>query len=156
MTTALRTPELDAPPLRRYGLPELVFGASPAANTDFTAALSGSFYGRLISVFFNFATDATVADREVVLAYETGAGQRFFVNGAPVEVTASDDVDYCFSSFHDEAVWPVDDSIIVPLAPILLRPTDVFRIHLVNGQTADALTTIRYVWERFYSDVELV
>ena len=73
--------------------------------------------------------------------------------GAPVTVAASTTIDYAFSAFQGQADWPEDASILVPLHPLLLRPTDNFRLHIVNVQAADQLSRIRFVWERFYSDV---
>jgi hypothetical protein len=147
----LRTPELDAPPLRRYGLPELVHAASPAAGADFSQAIGGAFYTRIISVFVKLVADANAASREVVVSYETAAGDRFGLAGINTTVTATNTGLYFFSAFQPEAVATVDGSALVPLSPIILAPTQVFKIHVVNIQVGDQLSQIRYVQERFYT-----
>lgn len=148
--SALAIPELDAPALIRFGGPELVYGAAPAAGADFSAEVEAGYFMRLISVFCRLVTDANVADRELVVECRDGQDQRFALFGAPVTVSASDTVDYAFSAYQPRAEWPVDDSIIVPLGPVLLVPSWDFRLHVVNVQAGDQLSRIRYMRERFY------
>lgn len=143
---------LDSPPLERYGLPEQRNGTSPAANTDYTKAIDGRYYARLITVFCRLVTDGNAANREVVLEYLDSGGNRFALSGASTTVPASSTYDYAFSAFQPEVVYPVDTSILVPLSPVLLGPTESFKLHLVNGQAGDQLSRIRYRWELFYSD----
>ena len=142
---------LDSPALVRYGLPSWEYGASPAANTDFVQVNEGRYYSRLISVFVRLVASATVASREVVVSIEDASSNRFCVDGINTTVTANQTADYSFSVFHPEAVATVDATALVPLSAILLRPTDQFKIHLVNGQAGDQLSRIRFVWERFFT-----
>lgn len=148
----LVAPVLDAPPLHRYGFPELVYGTSPAAAADFVQAIGGGFYVRLVSVFARLVTDANAGDRELVLEYRDGDDNRYALFGAPVEVTASSTNDYAFSAFQPRAEWPVDSSIIIPLGPQLLLPTHDFRLHIVGAQAGDQISRVRYVQECFYTD----
>lgn len=145
------TPALDSPPLARYGLPELVYGTSPAAGTDFSVALDGNFFVRLVAVYCKFVADANAASREVVVSYENQAGDRFALAGINTTVTANNTAYYAFSAFQPEAVATVDSSALVPLAPILLAPTQVWKLHVVNVQAGDQLSQIRWVRERFYT-----
>jgi hypothetical protein len=147
-----RTPALDSPPLERYGFPQLITGTSPAAGADFTYPITGRYYTRLVSCVVNLDTDSNAASREVVLQYLTAENQVYCTAGAPVTVSADSVYDYTFSVFQPEAVWPVNTGILVPLSPVIMRPTDKFRLHLVNAQATDALTGIRFLLERFYSD----
>lgn len=149
--SAFAAPLLDAPPLERYGLPEYVQGASPAAGADFVQALGGNYHVRLVSLFCRLVTSAVVAAREVVVEYRDAEDNRFALFGAPVTVSALDTVDYAFSVFQPRAEWSVDDSIIVPLGPVLLPPTYDFRVHVVNMDATDQLSRVRFVWERFYT-----
>lgn len=142
-------PLLDAPPLERYGIPSLEYGASPAAGADFSQSVEGQYYARLVSVFVRLVADANVASREVVVEYRDAGNNRYALAGINTTVTASNTADYYFSVFQPEAVATVDSSALVPLPAILLRPTDNFRIHIVNAQAGDQLSRIRYVWERF-------
>lgn len=149
--TELLIPSLDSFPVERRGLPELVYGDTPAANTDFSPTMDGRYYVRLIAVFCRLVTSATVASREVVVSFEDSAGNRFAVSGINTTVTASNTADYSFCVFHPEAVATVDSTALVPLAALILLPTHTFKIHLVNGQAADQLSRIRFVWEKFFT-----
>lgn len=147
-------PLLDSPPLLRYGLPELKSHAAPAAGTDFTYQLPGDFYVRLVSVYCKFVADGNAASREVVLQYLDAESNVFDVAGINTTVTATNTAFYSFSAFQPEAVATVDSSALVPLHPVILAPTQKFRLHVVNVQAGDALSLIRTNWERFYTTNE--
>lgn len=144
-------PTLDAPALERYGYPELVYGTSPAAGADFSVQFGGQFFQRIVSVVVKLVTDGTAANREVVVSYEDAGGNRFGLCGINATVAASSTAYYAFSAFQPEVVATVDSTALVPLHPLILRPTDVFKIHVVNIQATDQLSAIRYVQERFYT-----
>jgi hypothetical protein len=148
---SLDAPVLDAPVLVRYGIPELVYGAQPAAAADFVGTVDGSFYARLVSVFCRLVADANVASREVVVEYRNAADERFALAGAATTLTAGQTGDYFFSAFLSTDIFTVDGSALAPLPPLMLVPTFDFRIHVVNAQVGDQLSMIRYVQERFYT-----
>lgn len=148
--SSLVAPVLDSPPLRRYGPPELVFGANPAAGAHFAAEVGQGYWARLLSVHVRLVTDANVANRELVVEYRDVQDQRFALYGAPVTVPASDTVDYVFSVFQPRAEWEVDSAVIVPLGADLLYPGTDFRLFVVNVQAGDQLSRIRFQRERFY------
>lgn len=148
----LRTPQLDSPPLPRYGFPELVAGAAPGAGNDFTQDVPGGNFVRLVSVVATLTTDATVADRELVLAYLDAEGNRYGLAGAATTTPAGTVAPYYFQAFTPQEAFPVDGSILVPLPAIILRPTDSFTLHVVNVQSGDTITGVRYEWERFFTD----
>lgn len=147
----LTSPLLDSPPLLRHGLPELVYGVNPAAGTDYSVAMPGQYFTRLISLFVRLVCDANVASREVVVSYEDQSGARYGLAGAATTLTASATGDYYFSTTLGTDIFTVDSSALSPLPPVLLRPTDVIKIHVPNIQATDQLSRIRYVWERFYT-----
>lgn len=147
----LRAPLLDSPPLQRYGLPEVVYGTSPAAGADFVQELGGNFHTRLLSVFCRLVCSADVAAREVVVEYRNGEDSRFALAGASTSAAAASTVDYFFSAWLATDIFPVDTSVLAPLPPILLPPSFDFRIHVVNIQATDQLSRIRFTWERFYT-----
>jgi len=151
----LRAPLLDAPPLRRYGLPAWEYRDSPAAAAHFTEELGGLYIVRLISLHVRLVTDANVANRTVLVEYRDAADARLDFSGAPVVQTATDTVDWIFSAFQGQAEWEIDDSILVPLKPSFLPPTFDFRVFVDNIQAGDQLSRIRFKWERFYTDVDL-
>lgn len=131
---------------------ERIKGVAPGAAADYAVTMEGRYLTRLEAVFCRLTTDGNAANREVVLEYRDGEALRFALFGAAVVVTASDTVDYSFVAERTESAWPVDDSILVPIVPLPLLPTESFRLHIVNVQAGDTLTRIRYTWERFYTD----
>lgn len=144
------TSPLDNPRLVPYGIPEYVQGIAPAANVAFTGTVAGGFYERLVTVFCRLVTDATVADRQVYLEYRDADGNRYGIAGAPVTQSASATNDYAFQGFVGQSDWPVDDTVLVTLPPILMLPTFSWRLVIDNGQAGDQLSRIRFVRERFY------
>lgn len=149
-------PVLDSPALLRYGLPEFKSHAAPAAATDFTYQVTGDFYVRLLSVYCKFVADANAASREVVLQYLDAESNVFDLAGINTTVTANNTGYYAFNAFQPEAIGTVDSSVLVPLHPVILAPTQKFRLHVVNAQAADQLSLIRTNWERFYTTNEPV
>lgn len=149
MSTA--PPLLGSPALERYGYPEFKTFTSPAAGADFSYSVPGDFYVRLLAVYCKFVADANVASREVVLSYEDSGGNRYDLMGANTTITAGNTGYYSFSAFQSYATATVDSSVLVPIHPVILSPTQVFKLHVVSVQAADALTQIRAIWERFYT-----
>lgn len=153
MTALLDPPYLVEPYKRTHaGFREHVLGTAPAAGADFTLPMEGRYVTRLLALRVRLVTDANVANREVVLEYLTGDALRFALMGAPVVVTAGDTVDYVFQAGQGQAEWPCDDSIIVPLVPVFLVPTEAIKLHVVNVQVGDQLSGIRILWERWPTD----
>lgn len=146
---------LDSPALQRYGVPERVAPTSPAAGADFTQTVDGAFYARLVAVFVRLVTDANVANRLVVVDYRDSAGNRYDVQGPNSTQAASTTLDYCLSAFQADEKANIDGTALATLHPMLLLPSDQFRIHVQNMQVGDQLSRIRFTWERFYSDVQL-
>jgi hypothetical protein len=148
--TTLAVPEIDSPPLVRFGLPELVYGASPAAGASFQWTFSHADAVRLVSVFFKLTPDATVANRTPYIEFLDQAGSRFALSGAPVTVPASDVTDFYFSAWRTYADWEVDSTVIAPLERTLLLRGQSWKISATNLQAADTITAVRFVYERFF------
>lgn len=143
-------PLLDAPALRRQSPPQLVVGASPAAGANFAQAVNDGLWWRLVSVFFRLVASADAADREATIEYRDPEGNVYARFGAPVAQTASETLDYYFSAYRGQPDWTVNDTVLVPLDPILLAPTQSFNIVVAAIDNTDALSRIRYVVEKFY------
>lgn len=150
-TRTIPTPELDAPPLWRYGLPEFFRAASPAAGANFSQALGGSFYARLVTLFVRLVTDANVANRTLRVEYLDTDGAVYEVAGNPVTYPANSTEDYSFSVWQGQGEWEVAATNLVPLHPTLLPPTHSFRILVNSIQAGDQLSRISWTWERFYT-----
>ncbi len=149
-------PLIDSAPLERYGLPERQQIDNPAAGAAFTQAVDGAFYLRLVSVFCRFVADGNAANRDLVVEYLDTAGVRFGLMGSGTVVTAGQTRDVLFSAFQPQVVVLVDNTHLVPLQPIMLGPTDRWRLNASNIQAGDQFSRIRVVREQFYSDVSLV
>lgn len=150
MTTIL-APVLGAPPLNRYGFPEVTRHTSPAAGADFSYSIPGDYLIRVLGVFCRLVTDANVASREVVVEYQDAESNRYALAGAGATVPASQTADYFFSAFLGTAEFTVDASALVPLPALILRPSDKLKIHVVNVQAGDQISRVRIVWEKFES-----
>lgn len=146
----LVAPPLATPPLERYGPPEYVKGDSPAAGAMFSSEIGGGFWTRLLSVHVRLVTDANVANRTVLVEYRDDGDNRYMISGAPVTQAASTTTDWTFDVFQAQAEWTIDDTVVVPLKPLLLLPGHDFRIFVDNVQATDQLSRIRFWRERFY------
>lgn len=144
-------PILDSPAAFRYGDPALEYGATPAAGAHFIQTIPGQYRARLITFFCRLVTDANAADRTVVLEYRDAGDLRYAMAAAPVTQSASTTTDYAFQAWQGQADWPADDTVLVPLVPITLPPTHDFRLYVDNIQATDAVSRVRFVWERFYT-----
>lgn len=145
-------PTVDAPSLTRLGLPEYVNGQSPAAGANFTQALDGNYFVRLLSVHVRLVTDANVANRNVAVEYRDSAQNRWALSSGPVTQSAGSTNDWTFDVFQDQAEWPVASTyILCPLKPFVLLPGFDWRIVVDNLQVGDQLSRIRFQWERFYT-----
>lgn len=149
--SSLVAPVLDAPPLFREGIPELVKGASPAAGANFTYSIDAGFFERLIAVSVRLTPSADAADRTLAIEYRDDEDVRTALAGAPVTVPASDTTDFFFSAYLGQPDWEVISTVLAPLPPILLLPTHDWRIVVNNIQATDTLTRIRFWRERFYT-----
>jgi len=152
VSAQLPTEYLMEPYTLGRGIRELVKGDTPAAGADFSLTMEGRYITRLLSVHVRLVSDATVANREVVLEYRNDANLRYELAGAPVTWPASSTVDYEFNIHQGQAEWVVDSSVLVPLPRTFLPEGFNLRIHVVNIQATDALSAIRIYWERYWTD----
>jgi len=148
--TELVAPVLGAPPLERYGQPEYVLGDSPAVAEHFVGPIGGGYLHRLLSIHVRLVTDATVADRTVLVEYRDDADRRYMLSGAPVTQPASTTTDWTFDVWQEQAEWEIDATVVVPLKPLILFPTHDFRVFVDAIQVGDQLSLVRFWRERFY------
>lgn len=145
-------PLLDSPPLHRYGLvPTVEYGANPAAATAFVQPVSGRYFVRLLTVFVRLVTAADVGERQVFIDYRDDADRRFAIAGAPVTQDESSTTDYAFQAFVGQSDWPVDDTVLVTLPPLILSPGYDWRIGIDGALTTDQLSQVRWTSERFFT-----
>lgn len=146
-----RIPTLDSPPLVRYGLPQYVIGANPAAGAHFTRTTDGNFFERYVSIAVRLVTDGNAANREVVVQYRDTDNNVYAQTGINATVAASLTADYFFNAYTPEVVATVNSSSLVPLPSQLLLPTHSMRIFIVNVQVGDQLSRIKIATEQFYT-----
>lgn len=147
----LQQPLLDSPPLARYGLPEFVKGANPAAGAAFTQAVDGRYFVRVLSIAVRLVTSATVANRNVFVEYLDDAGVRVALAGQVSTQAASLTVDQFFDCYRSASVAALDSSNLAQIPPLLLPPTYSFRIGALNLQAGDQFSRVRFCWERFFT-----
>lgn len=147
----LAAPLLDAPPLARFGLPSLEVGASPAAGASFSSKIAGNYFARLLTIRCKLVCSATVATRQVVLQYLDDAGNIYYEAGAATGLAASQAGWFVFDAFVATDIFTVGSSAVAPFAPTLLYPTFSWKLLVTNIDATDALTEIRYQWERFFT-----
>lgn len=143
---------LEAPGLFRYGWPFLHTPAAPAAGANFSYTVPGQYLVQPLSVHVRLVASADAADREVVVEYQTAAGERFDLNGVATTVTASQTADYVFSAYQAVGEFTVASSALVPLHPVILVPTEILKITVVNIQATDQLSLIRIRWQQYESN----
>lgn len=146
-----RTQFVDSPALVRYGLPEYARRDNPAAGAHLVETIPGDFFARLISIHVRLVTSATVANRTVLVEFRDDGDNRYDLSGGGPTQAASTTLDWIFNVFQREAVFPVDDTVLMPLHEVILPPTHDFRVFVDNIDTTDQLSRIRMVWERFYT-----
>lgn len=103
-------------------------------------------------MFVRLVADANAASREVVVEYQDSGGNRYALAGVATTVTAGNTADYFFSAFLGTGEFTVASSALVPLPPLMLRPSDKLAITVVNVQATDQLSRIRIAWELFDSN----
>lgn len=146
-----RTPLIDSPPLKRYGLPEYVTRPSPAVATAFTELLGGDWYVRLLTMFCRIVADANPANRDVSLEYLDTGGNVYATVASGTAVTAGQTRDMFWSVWQASAVVVGSATHLMPLAPLVLPPTHTIRVSVSNVQAGDQLSRVRFNWERFYT-----
>lgn len=143
---------METPGLLRYGWPSLFTPPAPAAGASYSYTIPGNYLVQPLSVHVRLVADANVASREVVVEYQDAAGSRFDLNGVATTVTAGLTADYVFSAYQAVAEFTVASSALVPLHPVILVPTEILKITVVNIQATDQLSLIRIRWQQFESN----
>lgn len=123
-------------------------GVNPAAGVSFSLALSGKFRHRIKSCVFTLTTDANVANRYVTLEYEGDDGNPIWINAAAVVVTASSTQRFVGSSDRTVSEWAANTDVLFPIDKMFLD-AGTLKINVAGVQAGDALTLIRFVWDKF-------
>lgn len=144
-------PGIGVLPLHPFAPPSLEHGVAPGAGNRFIKAVGDGHWWALLYVYVTLTTSAAAGARVMQLDINDGNDDSVTTNLAGFSISASDALSYSFQSTAGTESW-VDGgtAAVVPLAPLLLQPSWRFEIDPVNLDTADTLTNIAYVVQKFY------
>lgn len=144
-------PLIDSPALQRYGWPELVYVASPAAGAATTIKVDGNYIVQPLAVYFKLSTDANVPDRYAQVDYLDADDNIFLSNVAGQDITANADVFASFSRWAPALDRTAEIRMTVPLAATLLLPTWKIQIGAFQLQAGDQISQVRILWQRYFT-----
>lgn len=122
---------------------------APAAGASYTATLQRADWFRLIGLSFLLTTDANVASRYVTVQYLDGKGVPVLADSAPVLVTANTtNQRFCGSLHHGPAEWNTGTDVQFNLSGLWLEAGRAVKLNIASVQAADALTQVRFTFDR--------
>lgn len=127
--------------------------ANPGAGNNLSIALDSRWVWRLSSCVFTLTTSATVANRYVTVEYAEDTGASASVNAASVLVLAGSTQRFAGSAQRTVAEWNTGTDVLFPLDPVFMYPGGTLQILVAGIQVGDTLTAIRFIVERFSTDV---
>lgn len=144
-------PLAEPPQLERYGWPELVYAAAPAAGAALTIPVDGNYVIQPLAVYFRLVTDANVPDRFAKVDYLDAAGNIFLSNIARTDITASVTTYLSFSRWAPELNQTGEVTMTVPLAATYLVPTWKISVTAYGLQAGDQIDQVRILWQKFHT-----
>ena len=138
-------------PLQQRGALSYTAGTDPAAGANASITVPTGEYWKVKQVKISLVTDATVADRSVVLYYRTPAAVMFNIVPAAVQVASKTIIYHWFegAALKDD---PTSLNQTIPLpADIILAPGYIIATAVKNLQAADDLSALGVIYERLYS-----
>jgi hypothetical protein len=135
-----------AAPLAPQGLSApnqvLISGPPGTGSVDSVYTVSGGNALWPLSVFAHLATSVTVAERQLVLEYRTGDGQRYVVAGDPVTVSAGESQDFVWLAEAGGPTHPLAGAIVANLSQQHIYPGSQLAVRVFNGQAGDVLSGV--------------
>lgn len=126
-----------------------LLGTSPAAGSGYSLTVSGAYYERFTTCRFTLTTSATVASRAVTVDYVKPGTGIFYSAGPTVLQTASSTGVYDGTIGFGASDWNTGTPAWFSLPDIILPSGYQLQINVANIQTADTLTAISFIRERF-------
>lgn len=121
----------------------IIAGPLPLGEDSFSRTVPGETFEVVQSVRVDLITDATVANRHVLLeVVGGGGGSILFRVPAPATQPASRSANYSFLANLSAAYGPVSDTSVAPLLPMLLPSGYRISIQVGNMQAGDQLEAI--------------
>lgn len=122
--------------------------SNPGAGLEWTFTVAADVRARVVSLAFQFVTDATVATRAVRLVVDDGT--RFFALAAPTETQLASQTRFYSAHAGGFAGVTGVDYILLPLPPdLVLREGFRIRSSTQNLQAGDAFSNITVVTEQW-------
>jgi hypothetical protein len=136
------------------GFQSPITGVKPAAGANFSLAIDARWRWRIVTAVFTLVTDANAANRYVTLEYQDGSGVALVVDAAAVVVTANSTQRFAGSTARGVAEWAANTDVLFPLTPVFLDGGGALTINVANKQVTDQLSAIRFLVDRFPTDLE--
>lgn len=116
---------------------------TPAAGGGFTRTFEESEYWLLLAVTLQLVTDATVGNRNVVVALTDGAGGTIVRTVSGFAQTPSSTANYSFARSSSE--WDSDLATVAsgPLFDIPVAPGDSLVVSITGAGAADQMSAVR-------------
>lgn len=129
--------------LAGIGLPRIIVGTNPAANTEITETVPAGKIWRLRSIRFTFVCSAAVANREVVLLMDDGAN---IISNEPIGVAQTASQTFVYTFGHHAPTVTGAQAIVraVPIPDFLLPAGARFRTSTSNMDVADDYSAPNY------------
>jgi hypothetical protein len=124
----------------------------PAAGANFSVVLDSRYVWRVKHCLFTLTTSSQAANRYVTVQYLFGDGNPLWVNAASVTVSANSTQRFVGSSDRGVAEWNTNTDVLFPLDKAFLRGGNTLQIAVASIDTADTLTAIYFIFDRFETD----
>lgn len=136
------------------GFEEVVKGTNPTAGLIYSHNLDSRYRTRLVSAVFTLTTDANAANRYVTVENQDGDGNTITVSSAAVTVSANSTQRFAGSLIRGHSEWAANTDVLFPILPSFMSGGTVLAIVVANIQAGDALTKIRWIFDRFPTDLD--
>lgn len=133
---------------------ETFAGTSPAAGSGFSLTVSGAYAERFMACRFTLVSSSAAANRIVTVDYvNPGAG--IFASAGPTAIqTASLTNLYCGMVGFGSSDWNTGTAAFFSLPNLILLPGFQLQINVAAIDTADQLSGITFLRERFQTGKE--
>lgn len=128
---------------------ESFFGKSPAAGSGYSLTVSGAYYERFVGVTFVLTTSSAVANRSVYLSYVNPGTGTVLTAGPTALQSASVANTYSGTVGFGASDWNAGTPAYFGLPDLILPAGYQVQINVANIDTADQLSAIAFVRERF-------
>jgi len=149
--SVLVTEGLTEPAGRARGDTFLLRGTAPGAGNNFSFPVPGDYIARPVACVFTLTTSNHAANRYVTVEYQDGGGVAYAVSAAATRIAASNTQRYCGSVTRGTSEVATGTDVLFPLSSAYCFPGSNIAILVASIDTADTLTGIMFVIDRFFT-----